>query len=110
MITYILILFAAVFKAVADTLDDHFDTSIFKHLPWQFWDANRATTKKFWFTGYKPDAWHICGTLYISLFAFAAVFNDLTIAWWKQVLIIGTEYNLVFGLFYSKILRRKSVI
>jgi len=107
MITYTLIALAAIFKAVADTLDDHFDTSIFKKLPWQVWDANRATTKTFWITGYKIDPWHICGTLVVTCFALAVIFNDLTYNWKWQLLIIGTEYNLVFGFFYTHILRRK---
>jgi hypothetical protein len=107
MITSILIFFSAFFKAVADTLDDHFDTSIFKKLPWQSWDANRATTKTFWFTGYKFDPWHICGSLMIICFALAIVFNDLNFNWKWQILCIGAEYNIVFGLFYSKFLRRK---
>jgi len=108
MVTITLIFLAAVFKATADKLDDHFDKSIFWKLPWQVWDANRATTKKFWFTGYKIDPWHICGTLVVTCFALAAIFNDLSHLNWKwQLLIIGTEYNLVFGLFYTHILRRK---
>jgi hypothetical protein len=107
VITVILISLAAIFKAVADTLDDHFDTSIFKRLPWQLWDANRATTNKFWFTGYKFDPWHICNSLLIICFSLAIIFNDLKTEWHWQLIIIGGVFNLTFNLFYTHILRRK---
>ena len=117
MITYILIALAAIFKAIADTLDDHFDTSVFKNLAWQWWDANRATTKKFWFTGYKFDAWHISNSLMIVCFIIAAsIHQPLHIkigsfefkAWGGvAILIYGLSFNVVSNLFYTHILRRK---
>lgn len=109
MVTIILIALAAVFKAVADTLDDHFDTSVFKNKNPAVWDANYSEVQEWWITGYKPDPWHIANTLMIVCFILAAIFNDWggKIQWWVQLIGFGVEYNVVFGLFYTHILRRK---
>jgi hypothetical protein len=114
MLTVLLISLAAICKSIADTLDDHFDTSVFKKLPWQVWDANRSQVKAFRLkvfgikiTNYKFDPWHIANSLMIVCWCFVAVFNDLELPGIWQVVVIGVVFNLVFELFYTKILRSR---
>ena len=90
---------AAFFKAVADTLAHHFDTSVFRR-KWNspFWNPmhrhNDAVKKIF---GYPLDAWHLANSAMIICF--------LLPFGWKMV-ILGIVFNLAFNLFYNKILRR----
>lgn len=109
MWTLILITLAAIFKAVADTLDDHFDTSIFRSKNPLVWDANHSTVRKWWITNYKPDPWHICNSLMIVCFSVAIVVNDtdfFCVPWWADLIGIGVVFNSVFEFFYSKWLRK----
>lgn len=109
MITILLISLAAIFKAVADTLDDHFDTSIFRRKDPMVWDANMSKVKKFWITNYKPDPWHISNSLLLICLFFAILFNDLDrfgLPWYVDMIGIGIIYNLVFEVFYDKIFRK----
>jgi hypothetical protein len=110
MWTLILITLAAIFKAIADTLDDHFDTSVFRSKNPLVWDANHSTVRKWWITNYKPDPWHICNSLLIVCFSAAIIVNDtdyFNVPWWADLIGIGLVFNLVFEVFYSKWLRKK---
>lgn len=107
--TAILIFAAAFYKAVADTLQHHYDTSVFKNLPFQYWNPIESWkyVKFFPLSRFRPDAWHLCNSFMIVSFVFMAVFHEQKIKWFWEVLIYGVEFNLVFGLFYDYILRRK---
>lgn len=109
MITVILILLAAICKAVADTLQHHFDTSVFKKLSPKFWNpvisCNHAPFLPF--TKYRLDGWHLANSGMIICFITAASINDSVISFWLiNVVGIGVIFNLIFLLFYSKILRK----
>lgn len=116
MWTILLITLAAIFKAVADTLDDHFDTSIFRSKDPLVWDANHSTVRKWWITNYKPDPWHICNSLMIvCLFAciviqqpFFIKIGSFELEMWGgfAFILYGVWFNIVFELFYSKWLRK----
>lgn len=106
MITALLILLAAIFKAIADTLAHHFYTSVF--LRWKdkpFWnpmhERNDAVPRVF---KYPIDAWHLANSGMIVCFI-CAVPTVLHFAWYWQILGGGLLFNLVFNLFYNKILR-----
>jgi hypothetical protein len=109
MIAAILIIFAAIFKAIADTLQHHYDTSVFKRMPFQWWNpAESYKYVKFMpLTKYRPDAWHLANTGMINCFIFAAVLNDIEWGWYWQVPAGGVLFILVFNVFYNRILRRK---
>lgn len=108
MITLILISVAAFFKAVADKVDHHFDTSIFKNLNPNFWDRDISSEKAKRIFNYKIDAWHLSqSAMIICMIVAWSLHNKSFIAWYWQVLIAGTVWNLVFNLFYNKILSRK---
>ena len=107
VITAALTILFAIFKAVADTLAHHFDTSVFRRRNTAFWNPlhrdNDYVKRVF---SYPLDAWHISNSLMIICFALATVFNDLKYEWYWQVSGIGVVFMLTFGIFYNKILRR----
>ena len=106
MITLLLISLAAIFKAVADTLQHHFDTSVFSKLNLKFW--NPVVSCEFApflpLTKYRLDAWHIANSGMIISFICAVVFSHPVTAWWLGIIIGGVAFNLVFNLFYNQIL------
>lgn len=99
ILSLILVALAGFFKAVADTLADHFDTSIFKKLNPKFW--HKATSSEYAkrIFGYKLDGWHLANSLMI--FSFVAAASDSLI----DFIILGVLFNIVFNLEYNKILR-----
>jgi hypothetical protein len=101
--------FAAIFKAVADTLQHHYDTSVFKNMSYKFWNPNESYkyVKTIPLTKYRPDAWHLANSGMIVCFVLAVVFYEPHLKWFWEVLIVGGAFNSVFGLFYDYILRRK---
>jgi len=109
MITTILIILAAIFKAIADTLQHHFDTSVFKKLNPKWWNPVVSCDYVGFLplTKYRPDAWHLANSGMIICFITAASINDSVISFWLiNVVGIGVIFNLIFLLFYSKILRK----
>lgn len=106
MITLLLISLAAIFKAVADTLQHHFDTSIFKKLNPKWWNPVVSCDYVGFlpFTKYRPDAWHLANSGMIISFICAVVFSHPVIAWWLAIIIGGVVFNIVFNLFYNQIL------
>lgn len=108
MITTLCILLAAIFKAVADTLQHHFDTSVFRNLNPKFWNPVVSCDYVGFlpFTKYRPDAWHLANSGMIICFIPAASINDLLInSWLINVAALGVIFNLTFNLFYNKVLR-----
>lgn len=101
MIAATLILLAAICKAVADTIAHHKSTSIFKRS--KFWSANGKLVGGVF--KYKIDGWHISNSVMIICFVVAAVLHEPVLAWYWEILIGGAVFNLVFNLFYNKILR-----
>lgn len=106
MITLLLISLAAIFKAVADTLQHHFDTSIFKKLNPKWWNPVVSCDYVGFlpFTKYRPDAWHLANSGMIISFICAVVLSHPVTAWWLAIIIGGVVFNIVFNLFYNQIL------
>lgn len=119
MITIILTIFfialAAACKAVADTLKDHYDTSIFKNKDPKFWkpDVSWEYVGYIPFTKYHPDAWHLANTLMIWFFDAAIVCVSIVAFEWKwywyvaEFIAIGFLFISAFNLFYNRILLKK---
>jgi hypothetical protein len=107
MIAAILIILAAFFKAVADVLMFHFETSVFKWKDPRWWNPNISWKYVGFikFTKYRPDAHHLANSLMIVCFITAIPFCP-DFSWWKVVIGGGVLYNLVFNLFYNKALRK----
>jgi hypothetical protein len=108
MLALILLIAAGIFKAIADTLLHHFDTSIFKWKDPRFW--NPAVSWKYVgfikFSKYRPDAWHLANSGQIICFCLAIVLHKPMIHWGLELAISGVLFNLVFNLFYNKALRK----
>lgn len=106
--TVLFICLAAICKAIADTLRDHFDTSVFKWKNPKWW--NPVISWKYVgyirFTKYHPDAWHLCNSGMIIFFSLAIAFHRPVIQWYYEWAIAGVVFNLVFNLFYGKIFYR----
>jgi hypothetical protein len=102
-----LLILAAIFKAVADTLQHHFDTSIFRRMDVRWW--NPAFSWKYVkflpLTKYRPDAWHLSNSLMVVSFICFGVFYEHHIHWVLEVIAAGIIFNLSFILFYDNILR-----
>ncbi len=101
---------AAVCSAVMDLLENKpaFDSSVFskKNPKWWLKEESWKYAKKVF--GWKFDGWHVFKSqlvVYatISIVAYATIIN-----WWVDILIYGAVWNLVFTLFYHKLLRRKT--
>lgn len=126
---YIYLLFALsqVFRAIHNTLKDHFEQSKFSHLDKWFWnetwfachnkyiDRNKINghRKLFWFINI-PDtftsAWHIFNTLEIfTHFAYVSIALYLQPAPQEIPLFIAyafISYNVTFNIFYNWLLIR----
>jgi len=105
VIAEILIPIAAVCKALADTLDHHFDTSIFRDKPRKWFDPNVIVKSAPKIFNYPLDVWHLANSGMIGCFILAAIFNDTQTAWYWQLAIDGTLFVVVFNSFYNKIFR-----
>jgi hypothetical protein len=111
MIPYLTIVFiflAGMFKAVADTLADHFYISVFKKKDPKFWDKSISWkyAKYLPLTKYKVDAWHLANTgMIVSICAAIATKPDFSLHWAFQFIAAGIIFNLSFNIFYNKILR-----
>lgn len=101
-----LIAFAAVGKAFSDTLDHHFDTSIFRYKSRKWFDPNvniKSAPKIF---NYPLDAWHISESLQIcSWLAIPFLYEQQFDKWYFDYLIGGGLFIVVFNTFYNKVFR-----
>lgn len=104
----LLIAFAAIFKAVSDTVADKYDTSIFTRFDRTFWDKQVSWKRKYkkgWqYWDPISDAWHLSNGAMISSFIAAAIFfphfNPLIVFG-----ISGVWFTVVFNTFYNHILK-----
>lgn len=107
-LTILFLCLAAIFKAIADTLRDHYYSSVFRWKDRKFWDPQVSWQYVGYIrlTKFHPDAWHICNSAMIISFALAIVKHKPVLWWGWELLIAGAIYNIVFNLFYNKILRK----
>ena len=107
LLPILFLVLAAFFKAVADTLQHHFETSIFKNKDVRWW--NPAFSWKYVkflpFTKYRLDAWHLSNSLMIVSFICFGVFFEHRIHWSLEVIASGIIFNFAFILFYDEVLR-----
>jgi hypothetical protein len=108
------IILAAFFKAVSDTLKDHFYISVFRFKDARFWNPNESYKYtgflKIWLikTAYRADAWHISNSLMIISFCIAIALHKPVLSWYYEFIISGALFNLTFNLFYNRVLISKS--
>jgi hypothetical protein len=102
-----LLLLAAFFKAVADTLQHHYGSSVFSKLNKNWWNPvySWQYVKFLPLTKYRADGWHLANSGMIICFIAVGVVHQPVLAWYWELLIGGAYFNLVFNLFYNKLLR-----
>lgn len=106
IIPILLILLCAICKALADTLDHHFDTSIFRDKPRKYWDPNVIHKTAPQIFGYPLDAWHISNTVQICAWmAIPFVYQPIFTHWWMDYGAGGVIFIVGFNTFYNKIFR-----
>jgi hypothetical protein len=110
MYAIILIAFAAICKAVADTLQHHYERSIFSYEDPKFWNPSISWQYAPFvrFTKYRLDAWHLFNTGMQGFFI-AAVFayEPTMFGRWIDFFACSGVVVLVFNLFYNRLLLRK---
>jgi hypothetical protein len=104
-LTIILIALAAIAKAFCDTLDHHFDTSIFRYMPRKYFDPNIQHKTARQIFGYPLDGWHIGNSLMICSFMAIPLVYQPQFTWWIDYTIGGTFFVIVFNTFYNKLFR-----
>lgn len=103
----ILLIGAAFFKAVADNVDHHFDTSIFKKLNPKFWDRDISSETARRVFSYKIDAWHISQSLMLIFLIAGAIFHERKLENpWLEITAGGILWNIVFNLFYNAMYKK----
>ena len=119
-LTIIFLVIAAICKAVKDTVEFHYSTSVFSKLNCQYWYPQLSWANKyksaqdlrprFWgsttvfvmFT----DAWHLFDFLQIISFVFAIIFYSKMIYFVADFVIFYILFCGVFELFYSLIFKQ----
>ena len=135
IISIVLLIIAGIGKAVMDTLQFHFSTSVFKNLVLNYWwnpsiswrnkyknkdpeqgEAFLGSTTVFCFL---TDAWHFAQFIYLrSIMAVVVLFctSDAlsfipSVSLWLKYCIayvaLSVLFNCTFELFYSQIFKRK---
>jgi len=131
MLSLILVLFAGACKAIMDTVDFHWGTSIFskiKSKKWRMW-ANQSEGWKnkyknrdqkqgpaFWgsttFFVWVTDLWHFSQmfmfwALMLAIVFFQPITNFTWETWWITAIILKIAFSASFELFFSYLLVKK---
>jgi hypothetical protein len=113
MLSILLIALAAMFKAVADTVQHHFGASIFFRLPKKWWkyfdpDISWQAIPFLPLTKYRPDCWHIANSLMQACFLLAIFcYKPTGFGRVMDFVMCSLMVVMVFNLFYNRILIRK---
>ena len=126
MISLIFWCLAAACCAVMDTLQHHFDSSVFfpslKNSKRVYWwnpflswrnkyinqNPEKGLRKWLWFDVPFTDGWHTFKSLMIVFICISvATFEPLIDSPIINIIIYGTAWNVIFNLFYNKILIKK---
>ncbi len=122
MISFCLIILAAISNAIMDVISFHFGTSVFSKLNAQFWNPELSWKNKY--VNNDPlqgrrklifgintlvqlsDSWHFFKASML-IFIIAAIAFYTPVVKYYDFLLIGTLYNITFSFFYNTILRKK---
>lgn len=110
MVSYFLVILAAIFNAVMDRLETEisFNASVFRNLNPEYWCKPKSAHKvKFLpFTRYRPDAWHISKSAMIFCWVGAVVLYRVQLPYkWLDFIVLGLMFNLVFENMYAKVFK-----
>ncbi len=103
---------AAILWAVADKVETRiaYNTSIFEGHDSIFWCKEIAAWHMPFvpFTTYRPDAWHLSKSIILILMALAILCYKPIVSPLVDFILLGAAWNLVFNIFYNKILLKKT--
>ena len=101
IIAFILVIVAALFKAIADRIANHDHTvSIFKE--GGFWLKQGRFIP---LTKYKLDGWHLSNSIMICSLV-GLIFSNITFQQWYLYPILGIVWIIIFNFFYNQILKK----
>ncbi len=95
---------AAFFNACMDKMSWHFEKSCFSELDPKFWNPNVSWKYAKKIFGYKIDAWHLAKSLMIICIILSALSLNIIFGYWIDFLIYGMIWNLIFNIYFNKIL------
>ena len=111
---YLLIFISGVAKAIIDTLQFHYDSSVFSGLNSSFWNPNVSWVNqhKTWLPAFTTDGWHLfqsifLTTLFASIVLYKPIFNYHEIDAIRMIadfIILRGVFGFGFVLFYNKLL------
>ena len=107
MITAILILFAAICKALADVLawKQSYFVKKFPKLKSDFWKINEVNRKVHYIAKFPVDAWHIANSLGAMALLLIPYVRKPYLEWYFEYPIAITWGIICFNIFYNKIFR-----
>jgi hypothetical protein len=97
IIKSLLIIIAAVAKAVVDTIHHHPKTMVFKGDFWRLWPRGKVLP----FTNYPLDGWHVFNSLMILAFIGAGTLPGYR--WYIDIPVAGVLFIAVFNICYNKL-------
>lgn len=114
----ILLIFAAIFKAISDTLAHHFSTSVFKNCSHSFFDPSVSWLNKYIghdvskginHADFQPfsDAWHLSNSLLICCFVAMPFIPHANLHGLIGYAAAGLINVCTFNLFYTHLLKSK---
>jgi len=108
MITYLLIVLAALFNSVMDKTKDtiQYNSSLFGKLGWnpKFWNDQVSEHIFILGTKYKPNAWHISKSCMLTSLFLAIIYYKPFIPI-VDFICMGAVWVMPFNLFYNHILK-----
>jgi len=122
MFSLFLIILAALFNSVMDTLKFRFERSIFNRPGWwrrfcgpqswrNKWKIILPPKERFLFSStflvFLTDGWHFAQFVMLKAFMLAVVLYKPLVVWWADFIIFSIVYGLTFELFFSKIWKQK---
>ncbi len=121
ILTIILLIVSFAAKAVKDTLQFHFNSSIFTDLNKRYWDPKGSWMNKydkkdmfkprFWGSthifSFLTDGWHLFQFIMLNSIFLSLAINIEEYQWIINFIGIRVIYAIVFNLFFDKILIKK---
>lgn len=109
IICILLVSFAAICKALSDTLAWHYDWFLkrFPKLKSDFWKiavTSKKVTKVF---NYPVDAWHLSNSMQIICWLLLAALYKPYTYYWIEIPALGLWFVIVFNAFFNKLLQKK---
>lgn len=121
MVSLALLVLAGIAKAVMDTLQFHYMTSIFARYNPLFWDpdmswankwkgGNSIKGEKFFLSStllvWTTDAWHLFQMIFLTLIIGAIVLYKPMVNIWADAVILKVAMTGTFELFFAKVFKK----